>query len=786
MNEHSLQVLEYSKIIGLIDGKCLTPYGHEIVREYHPLTDQAAIRLRQNEISEMKDIVQFGDPFPLYRLDDVRELLQQTRVENSLLEPKEILSVLQLVGVSIGLQGYDKDGRAKFERVAEYLAGIRAFPELRDMIVKAIDDDGQVKDNASRRLREIRIELSASRQRIVSRLEKILSRQTRQAGWQDDIVTQRNDRYVIGVPTSQYRADMGILHDRSKTGATFYVEPKETVELNNQINMLCQEEREEIIRILRALTSEIGSRADALLANCELIGLLDAAHAAAQFSVQIKGNPPEIVDEPVFDLKQVRHPLLSVQFGDPEKVVPLSIGLDDSRRAVLVTGPNTGGKTVALKTIGLSLLMAQSGLHIAGTEQSRAGIFKDVFADIGDEQSIELSLSTFSSHVRNIITGLSGAGKDVLLLFDEIGAGTDPKEGSALAEAIILFALEKGSRLIVTTHYSQLKTLAMEYPELENASLQFDRETLAPTFQLQLGLPGSSYAVEIAGRLGMPREICERAARLVGSGEKSLDALIASLESELHLLRKNNAERAEKLKQAQELEGFYRTQTERLKNEVDSEKRKALKETEDFLSQTRKDIERLVSDIRKSQASEKSVKEFHRRLKKGEEAVRSSLSRHERSRVSQADFETGDKVEILSLGKQGEIEKLIGQDRAKIKVGNVYTTVELRNLKKLDAGTGISRPAAGKVSYTRPDEAPATEIQLRGMTGDEAIAELEKFLDQSIVNGLGQVYVVHGKGTGALRRKLTEYLRSHPDVKSVRLGNWNEGGAGVTVVTLKE
>lgn len=785
MNEHSLRVLEYGKIVSLIDGKCLTPYGHEVVAGLRPLNDLASIQKHQTEVSQMKDILLFGDPFPLYRLDDVRDLVAQSRIPNNLMEPKEILSVLFVVNVSIGLNGYDREGRGKFGLVAEYLAQIRAFPELRDMIVKAIDVDGQVKDSASRRLREIRIELSGSKQRIISRLEKILSRQTRQAGWQDDIVTQRNDRYVIGIPTSQYRADMGILHDRSKTGATFYVEPKETVELNNQINMLCQEEREEVMRILRALTAEIGSRADALLTNCDLIGRLDALHAAAQFSVQIKGNQPQIVDEPIFDLKNVRHPLLSVQLGDPEKVVPLSIGLDDSRRAVLITGPNTGGKTVALKTIGLSLLMAQSGLHVAGSEQSKVGIFEDVFADIGDEQSIELSLSTFSSHVRNIITGLNGAGKNVLLLYDEIGAGTDPKEGSALAEAIILFALEREARMIVTTHYSQLKTLAMEYPELENASLQFDRETLAPTFQLQLGLPGSSYAIEIAGRLGMPKDICDIASRLVGSGEKSLDSLIGALESELHQLRQSNTERAEKLKEAQELEEYYRTQTARLNQEIDSEKQSALKETEEFLKQTRKDIERLVAEIRKSQASEKSVKEFHRRLKDGEDTVRRALVRHTEKVAGPADFTAGDRVEILSLGQQGEIEELVGQDRARIKVGNVYTTVDLRNLKKLDSPESVPRGRTSGVTYSSSVETPPTEIHLRGMTGEEAIEELEKFLDQSVVNGLGQVYVVHGKGTGALRRKLTEYLKNHPEVASVRLGNWNEGGAGVTVVRLK-
>ncbi len=785
MNAHSLKILEYPKIIALVEGKCLTPYGKDEVRKLRPLHDRDTIQRRHSEISQMRDIINFGDPFPLYRMEDCRELVQKSRLENSLLETKEILEVLQLVTASIDISGYNKDGRENFPLITEYLQQVRAFPELRREIDRTIDENGNIRDNASRKLKEVRAELSASKQKIIKRLEQILNQHTKQAGWQDDIVTLRNDRYVIGIPTSQYRSDMGILHDRSQTGATFYVEPKETVDLNNRINMLCQEEREEMIRILKALTAEIGQRAEALSNNIRLIGKLDSIHAAATFSNLIGGSQPQVVAEPVFDLTEARHPLLVIQFGDRQRVVANSISLDESRQAVLVTGPNTGGKTVVLKSIGLSILMAQSGLHIAANPRSTVGIFKDIFADIGDEQSIELSLSTFSSHIRNIINGLNGAAADTLLLFDEIGAGTDPKEGSALAEAIILYTLEKGSKLVVTTHYSQLKTLAMEYPQLENASLQFDRETLAPTYELKLGLPGASYAVEIAGRLGMPLPICDRASRLIGGGEKSLDKLIRSLEEELKQLTRDRTEQEEKLKIARELENYHRKQSEHLRTEVEAEKKKALKETENFLEQTRKDIEKLVSDIRTSKASDESVKGFHRRLKQSEKSVRERLRGVSARQVSHAEYRVGDRVEILSLNQRGEIEQLVGQDRAKVKVGNVYTTVELRNLKHVVSDESDRKSTSAGVSYSATD-APEREIHLIGMTGEEAIEELEKFLDRSVVAGLHQIYVVHGKGTGALRRKLTEYLQSHPTVASVRLGDWNEGGAGVTVVKLKE
>lgn len=786
MNAHSLKILEYPKIIALVEGKCLTPYGVTEVAKLRPLHDRDTIERRQSEISQMKDIINFGDPFPLYRMDDCRELVKKSRLENSLLEAKEILDVLHLVTVSIEISGYDKQGRDNYPLISEYISQVRAFPELKTEIARTIDEKGEIRDNASKKLKEVRSELGSSKQKLIKRLEQILTHHSKQAGWQDDIVTLRNDRYVIGIPTSQYRSDMGILHDRSQTGATFYVEPKETVDLNNRINMLYQEEREEMIRILKAVTAEIGRRAEALTENARMIGKLDSIHAAAMFSNQIGGSRPEITGDPVFDLKEARHPLLVVQLGGIKNVVPNSLGLDDSRQAVLVTGPNTGGKTIALKTIGLTVLMAQTGLHISADEKSTVGIFKDIYADIGDEQSIELSLSTFSSHIRNIIEGLSGADGNVLLLFDEIGAGTDPKEGSALAEAIILYALEKGSRMVVTTHYSQLKTLAMEYPQLENASLQFDRETLAPTYQLKLGLPGASYAVEIAGRLGMPGPICDRASRLIGGGEKSLDKLIRSLEEELKQLKQDRTEQAEKLKIARELETYHRKQAELLRNDVESEKKKALRETESFLEQTRKDIEKLVSDIRSSKASDQSVKGFHRRLKKAEQTVRDRLRGTSPPPVTDATFRAGDRVEILSLGQQGEIEQLVGQDRAKIKVGNIYTTVELRNLRMLQTGSESAKSPAAQVAFKPRNDTPEREIHLLGMTGEEAIEELERFLDQSVVNGLHQIYVVHGKGTGALRRKLTEYLQGHSSVASVRLGDWNEGGAGVTVVKLKE
>jgi len=784
IDEHTIETLEFPKIVSLITGKCLTRYGHYEIDTIAPMSNIELIRRRQAEISEMKDIISFGEHFPLYRMEtDSRELLKRSNVEGNALEGKEILEVHELVRTSIGLNEYSPDERAKSPLIGEYLDAIRAFPELRDQINKALDEDGLVRDNASPKLRMIRRDLADSRRKIVARLESILTGRSKRAGWQDDVVTQRNDRYVIPIPANSYQADRGILHDRSQSGATLYIEPKETVELNNHINLLMQEELIEVNRILRELTAEIGRRSEPLLENTRMIGRLDYLHAAALFSIQINGNAPEIVDEAVVSLVEARHPLLIVQLGEIAKVVPTDIALGDDRLVVLVTGPNTGGKTIALKTIGLSLLMALSGLHISADEKSQIGLFRNLHADIGDEQSIELSLSTFASHIRNIISGLRTASQDTLLLFDEIGAGTDPKEGSALAEAIILHAIEKGACLVATTHYSQLKTLAMEHPEVENASLEFDRKTLAPTYRLRLGLPGSSYAVEIAGRLGMPESICRRAAELRGTSERSLANLIATIEAELTKIKEDRKELSERLEQARQLEQSNRARSEKLRQEKETSRAEHLGDTEQFLNETRREIERLVADIRESQASKESVQKFHHTLQTRQNQLAKKQRRPRAEKPADGVINVGDTVHVLSLDQKGQVEQLLGNDRVKVRLGNVTTTVELRNLARTD-GAGKSMPPASYTGPTPSDDI-SPEIHLRGMTVDEGMEALNRFLDRAVLAGLHQVYVIHGKGTGKLRKGLTAFLSGHPEVDSLRLGDWNEGGAGVTVVKLK-
>ena len=784
IDEHTLQTLEFQKIIAQVSGKCLTPYGKELIAELSPKADNDWIERRLGEVSQMKDIINFATAFPLVRMeDDCRELLGHSQTEGVFLDPTEILLILELVSVSIDLNGYDHEGRENFPLIAESLEKIRAYPDLRIDIMQAIDIDGQVKDSASPKLRSIRLELNVSRTKIIRRLETILSGKTKQAGWQDDVVTLRNDRYVIPIPTGRLEQETGIIHDRSQSGATLYVEPKETVDLNNRIHLLMQQERLEIDRILRALTTEIARRAITLIENVGLIGHLDCVHASAAFSNEINGNQPQIVSSYSIKLVDARHPLLALQFTDPTRVIPCSLELGESPQTILVTGPNTGGKTIILKSIGLAVLMARSGLHIAADPKSEIGIFRRIHADIGDEQSIELSLSTFSSHLTNIIRGLRHAAPDSLLLFDEIGAGTDPKEGAALAESVILYAVGKGARMVASTHYSQLKTLAMENPEIENASLEFDRESLCPTYRLHLGLPGSSYAIEIASRLGLAPEVCDEASRLIGTDERSLDELVAQLEKDLKVLKDDRKELGERLQKARQLEEFYRAESERLKSEGEQQTEQMLKETEQFLSDTRKEVERLVAEIRSTQADKDSVRKFHEDFSRRQEQITKKQRKIKSKETVPDKFEIGDRVRILSLDREGDIEKLIGSERASVRVGNVTTTVQIRNLSKLEQVEPGQKPRSVPGAHIDVDINP--EIHLLGMTGDEALEALEQYMDRAVMVGLHQVYVVHGKGTGVLRRVLTQYLKQHREVASLRLGNWNEGGGGVTVVKLK-
>ncbi len=794
ISDHTLETLEYPKLIDLIAGRCLTPYGRELVSAFSPGSDIEAIRQRHRESREMLSLVAVGAPLPLSRVDDVRELIDDAGVQGVRLGTTDFVRLRDHLQVFADVAAYDRAGRENIPNLGRYFDEIRTMADLRRAIDTAIDDRGEIRDSASSELRRIRRELYDGRRRLVSKLERMLAGSKSGGGQLDDVVTQRNGRYVIPILANAYRSESGILHDRSQTGATLFVEPVEPVEAidgNNRLQMLARQEEEEIFRILQSLTTAVGDRREEFAANLAHLAVLDSHHAVAQCFDRWSVAVPRMSEEPGVRLQQARHPLLVHQMGGIENVVPLDIALHADQCAIVITGPNTGGKTIALKTVGLLVLMAQSGLPVPAAEQSEIGIYESVFADIGDEQSLELSLSTFSAHLRNVVQATEHATDRSLVLLDEIGAGTDPMEGAGLAESLVRYFVERGANLIVTTHYSQLKTLALDLPGVVNASLAFDKETLAPTYFFQLGVPGSSYAVDVARRLGMPRSVCDAASALIGTGERDVANLIDALQTDLAAIRTDQEKLRERLAKAEQLERYYKLQTEKLDKEVDAARKEALAETEELLDSARRETERLVAEIRKSQASPDSVRELHRTVKATKDKVEKQRQKNTPSKpepaVDRNRFRPGDAVRIVDWDKTGELLELVGHDRARITVGAVTTVVSLRQLEKVVTAKEVKRHPVQHVRRGSQPMEPefSPEIHLRGQTVEEAIASLEKHIDRALVARFPQIYVVHGKGTGTLRRVLTEWLKKRSEIESVRLADWNEGGLGVTVAKLK-
>ncbi|MCP4568740.1 MAG: endonuclease MutS2 [FCB group bacterium] len=792
IDAHSLKVLEFSKVREIIAGLTLSPYGKRYAQELSPRFDRSEIETLLLQSAQMRDIIRFEEAMPLERIEDIRELIDKSRVDGIHLEPKSLLQVKTTLDIINSLHTYGKSGdrSERFPDIVAILSRFHPRREITKAIGKAIDQAGDVVNSASKTLARIRRELGEAESRLKQHLAKILGSRQKHSGWQDDVITVRDGRYVIPFLTGDFKASEGIVHDKSNSGSTLFVEPSSAIPINNKLRQLQQDEKLEIDRILRELTSMVGEAADDIIADLNTFGHIDLAHARGTFALKIDAASPQIADKGELNLLEARHPLLIYAAESTENVIPLSIQLNADNQGILVTGPNTGGKTVALKAIGLLALMAMSGIEIPADHKSTIGIYRKIYADIGDEQSLELSLSTFSSHIRNIIAAVNDADDNTLALFDEIGAGTDPKEGAALAEIIVLTLLERGCNLVATTHYSQLKTLPLELPGLINASLEFDREDLQPTFKLKLGIPGASYAIDIARRLGLPDVMADRAARLLGSDERSLDNLIEKLDTDLKNLHGGRQELDDRIVRAKKLEEFYRVQNEVLDNKEKELTRKFADKYDAQLAEARLEIDRLVKELRESQASPDKVKETHQRLENHTKKAAGIRKSATPKKVADGRvLSKGDRVRIDKLGAEGEVVEMIGNKKVKVIIGSAYMVVDTIDItRKETPPPDKKRKRPGKVGKVKAAAAEGgfnPEIMLRGMTVDEALENLDKFLDDAVIAGVGQIYIVHGKGTGTLRRHLSSYLKSHRSIDSIRIGDWNEGGHGVTIARLK-
>ncbi len=782
-----LSTLEYQKIINKLSAHAATELGKRLVEGLLPSTGLETVKLLLQATDEAYAADRLKGSAPFGGIVDISAPLHRARIGGTL-NPSELLDI---AFASRGGRRVKKHiGQIHEEHPIPLLQGlageITEHKGLEDDILACIDENAEVLDSASPGLASVRRELRNGESRIREKLESMIRSSSVQKMLQDVIITLRNDRYVIPVK-QEYRSSFGgIVHDQSGSGATLFIEPEAIVAMNNRLRELKAAEEREIEKILQKLTALASDYVEDLLANQELLGELDFAFAKARLAHTMKATQPRMNDRGFLKLKRGRHPLI-----DRDKVVPLDVELGNNFTAIIVTGPNTGGKTVSLKTIGLLSLMAMSGLFVPADEGSQLCVFDAIYADIGDEQSIEQSLSTFSSHLTNIISILKRMTAKSLVLLDELGAGTDPAEGSALAIAILEHIHAIGSRIVATTHYSELKAYAYNRKSVINASMEFDVATLSPTYRLLVGVPGRSNAFAIAERLGLQRSIIDHARGEVSEEDLRVESMIASLE-ENRLSAENERHTAEELRRQMELQ---RAKHEEEKRRFEEQKEKLLLKAQDeavgILDKAKKEAETIIAELRKlameEGASVKEHKLIEARRKLEEAAPEKSQKRPAKAQGGKREtIGPGDEVMVYSLNQRGHVLEINASD-ALVQLGILKMKVALDDMEliKSQAPAAKQQPKQSATLMRSKDDNVRMELDLRGENLEEAIMEVDRFLDESFLSGFGRVYIIHGKGTGILRTGIQQYLRRHAHVKSFRNGDYGEGGTGVTVAELK-
>jgi DNA mismatch repair protein MutS2 len=772
-----LHTLEFDKILTRLASHTAFSASEELARALTPSPDAEEIARRQGETTEARALLDQHPEIGIGGARDARPLTKHARL-GAILAPTDLLEIRQTLLAARTLRRALGKLGALYPRLAGRAAHLEDAPRVVDAVTRAINDRGEVADSASDTLARIRRDLNTTRNRLTDKLQRMISASSNAKVIQEPIITQRDGRYVIPVRAEAKGRIPGIVHDTSASGATLFIEPLAVVEMGNRVRELEREEAREVERILRELTALVAAHADAVDLAVDTLAELDLAFAKARYSEEIKGVEPKLtIDNWKLEIVDARHPLL-----DPEKVVPISLRLGGEFTILVITGPNTGGKTVTLKTIGLLALMAQSGLHIPAKEGSRLPVFSGVYADIGDEQSIEQSLSTFSSHLRNIVEILRAADARALVLLDELGAGTDPVEGSALARAILAHLLAHKIPALVATHYAELKAFAHTTPGVQNASMEFDVDTLSPTFHLTMGLPGQSNAFAIASRLGLDEEIIAHARGALTRSDVELETMLAQIKQTQQdaASARAHAELAQReaeqmARQAREkLAEIERTRAEILE--------RARAEAQAEIARAREELNRLQQEWRDASRAREFVENEQTKLDALEEQLPALPSpalpppeAGEGSRVG-----VGDRVFVPRLGQSGQVTAL-DDNGAEVQVGNFRVRLRMDEL-----GGSVAEPAsprAGARGITLPESAsPGIEISLRGLRADDAANLLEKYLDRAYLAGLPYVRVVHGKGTGALRKLTRDLLREHPLVAEMRAAAEHEGGDGVTIV----
>jgi len=788
MTDKTLNVLEYSKIIDMLKQQAGSEMTRKVISELAPVYDVREIRERQEETTEAVRLINAKGPMPVGGFYDIEGIVSFTR-KGGVLTMAQLLRVLYnqktADRILTFLKGDDVPELPIIDSIAEILV---VHKDLINEIDRCILSEDEMADSASSELRSIRKAIVRQNDALKAKMNQILN--SERTVLQDAIVTIRNGRYVIPVKQEHKNRVPGIIHDQSGSGATLFIEPQVIVNMNNELRQLELEEKAEMDRILRELSEMVSEAYHDLVNNQKLLLELDLFMAKGKLSVEMDAEGPEINEEGVLKLRQARHPLI-----DKDKVVPVDIAIGEGYRTLVITGPNTGGKTVTLKTAGLLSLMAQTGLHIPAAPGSRVPVYRKVFADIGDEQSIEQSLSTFSSHMSNIVQIMREAGEDCLVLLDELGAGTDPTEGAALAISILETLARAGACSIATTHYTELKKYAISTDGVENASMEFDVESLSPTYRLVIGLPGKSNAFEISKKLGLDENITDRASELLDSGDLAFEDVVSTLEEEKKKAEEERDEAArisaEIRKQKEELDKLEKKLAERREKEIERAREEArdiireAKETADDFKEELKEIARLESLGERT----KRFDEGRRRLKNVEKKNRSTIKREVSSEPVDPDaLRLGDRVKILTLGQNGEIVELPDEKGDMlVQCGAMKFDVNVSDIMLID--NPVKKPPK-KSSYAglykRKTQNISTSVDVRGKNLDDALMDVEKYIDDAFMSGLPEVTIIHGRGEGILSKGIRARLRSLKHVKEYRRGGFDEGGDGVTVVKFKK
>lgn len=787
----TLETLEFPKVIHQLLSFASSEPAKRKIRKLKPFTQTDQINSSQNETEDGVVLLERKDGIPIAAFEDVQAHLKRLQIGASL-NGEEVAHIGRLLKISRDIVRYfdniKEEGDIQLKQLYAVTDELDALPETLKEIERTVDDSGYVLDSASPQLRQVRGQIQSTQSSIRQVLNGIVKGKDSKY-LTENLITMRNDRFVLPVKAENRKQFGGVVHDQSSSGQTIYVEPQRVVDLNNRLRQLSVEAQNEEERVLSEISSRLAQNTEMIEKNQVLLTHLDFISAKAKYARSIKAVRPQVSLENHVDLHQARHPLL-----DAETVVPNDIKIGEDYEAIVVTGPNTGGKTIVLKTLGLLQIMGQAGLQIPADAPSSIGVFDSVYADIGDEQSIEQSLSTFSSHMTNIIRILERITDQSLVLIDELGSGTDPQEGAALAISIMEYIRSKDSLSVISSHYPELKAYGYRQEKTVNASMAFDVDTLSPTFKLQIGIPGRSNALEISRRLGIPEEIIARSKELIGDESQSVEDMITDLDFQRQRSEEEREHYHEQYMEAyklrRQLEAAYDELNQKREQLIEEARKKANQEVE----KAQEKAEKIISDIRAKQLNlgQSVVKEHELidaqsqlgRLRTDEERDFLAKNKHIKKAQHAAGFQEGDQVQVTTLNQQGTLLEKAGSKAWMVQLGSMKMKVEEASLEKI-AGSSSENKSESVISHRASQPRVKTQIDIRGERYEKGIDEVSQYLDAALLNNYETVTVIHGHGTGALREGVHKLLRKHPQVESFELAPANQGGTGATIVRLK-